>query len=227
MQMTASLQGSILVTGASGGLGTALASHITTHYPAYYGIYTVRDASAPNHTLTSILTSSHEIVSLDLSRHASVRAAAADINARVARGQIPPIRVLILNAGLLEFEQQTWTEDGFDMSFAVNYLGHFLLTLLLLHSMDREQGRVVWIGSSTHDPYAPVVGRHYPNNRWKTIIPGQSTDAIAKGTWSTRAEDPTLHSGFRRYGAAKLCVAMMVYVFLTDNTFYFSSSRTV
>lgn len=73
------------------------------------------------------------------------------INARVAAGEIPPIRALVLNAGYQEFGTQTWTEeDKLDMTFTVNYLGHWLLALLLLQSMDREMGRVVWISSWSH-----------------------------------------------------------------------------
>ncbi|PWY94771.1 putative short-chain dehydrogenase [Aspergillus sclerotioniger CBS 115572] len=204
------LKGSILVTGANGGLGTALTSHISTHYPDYHGIYTVRDVSSP---FTAPSTSSHELIPLDLSSLSTIRTTANDINAWVSSGKIPPIRILILNAGFLEFEQQTWAPDGFDMSFAVNYLGHFLLILLLLQSMNRDEGRIVLLGSSTHDPYAPIVGRHFPEERWKTIIQGEdikAMDGIAYGTWSSNKDDPSLHSGFRRYGAAKLCVAMLV-----------------
>ncbi len=37
------------------------------------------------------------------------------------------------------------------MSFQVNYLAHFLFTLLLLQSMDKTHGRIVVIGSWTHE----------------------------------------------------------------------------
>ncbi|KAJ9372290.1 hypothetical protein DTO282E5_3132 [Paecilomyces variotii] len=37
-----------------------------------------------------------------------------------------------------------------------------------------------------------------------------STDPIAKGTWSTFKEDPSWMSGMRRYGASKLCAIMMI-----------------
>ncbi|OOG00732.1 hypothetical protein ASPCADRAFT_125746 [Aspergillus carbonarius ITEM 5010] len=191
------LQGSILVTGANGGLGKALTSHISTHYPDYHGIYTVRDASSSS----SSSSTSHETIPLDLTNLTTIRTTATTITTRITTGQIPPLRILILNAGFLEFHQQTHTPDGFDMSFAVNYLGHFLLILMLLQSMDREQGRIVLIGSSTHDPYAPVVGRHYPDESWKMIIGRDVTKAmegIAYGTWSSNRDDPSLHSGFRR-----------------------------
>lgn len=64
---------------------------------------------------------------------------------------IPPIRALILAAGYQDFGKQSWTKDSFDTTFASNYLGHWLLTLLLLGSMDKETGRVVVIGSQGHE----------------------------------------------------------------------------
>ncbi|KAF5504225.1 Short-chain dehydrogenase TIC 32 [Colletotrichum fructicola] len=206
-------KGTILVTGASGGLGVALASHVSTVYPAYHGIYTVRNASTPNVSLEAAIdpNTSHEVLSLDLGNNASIRAAAASINQRVSSGAIPPIRVLVLNAGFLEFAEQTYSKDGFDMSFAANYLGHFLLTLLLLESLAKERGRVVWVGSNVHDPSRPgISARIYPDEKWQTFMRDGTADGIAKGTWSSKEDDPTFRSGFRRYGAAKMCVAMSV-----------------
>lgn len=208
----------IVVTGAGGGLGSAMAAHVSRHLGHYHAIYTVRDTSRPHEALRAALRQptssqhSHQILSLDLARLSSVRAFAASVNRRVASGEIPSIRALILNAGLLEFDKQTWApaaDGGFDMTFASNYLGHWLLTLLLLESMDRTCGRVVVVGSSTHDPSIPMIARHYPSEALKTFIYG-STDPLATGSWSSNKEDPTYHSGFRRYGAAKMCLAMMV-----------------
>ncbi|KAK8124301.1 uncharacterized protein PG998_000060 [Apiospora kogelbergensis] len=59
----------------------------------------------------------HRTPPLDPSDLASVRAFAADFHEGVAAGRIPPVRVLILNAGWQEFTRQTWTADGFDMTF--------------------------------------------------------------------------------------------------------------
>lgn len=36
-------------------------------------------------------------------------------------------------------------------------------------------------------------------------------EAIAKGEWSPASEDPSWRSGYRRYGAAKLCAMMMMH----------------
>lgn len=155
------LKGSILVTGANGGLGSAIAAHLVSppKLAAYHGIYTVRDAhNAPaldaalrrSRSTAAAPPYSSEKVSLDLSRLSSVRKVAADIKSRISSGQIPPICALILNAGVKEFTTQTWTEDGLDLTFATNYLGHWLLTLMLLGSMDRDRGRILWVSSWSH-----------------------------------------------------------------------------
>lgn len=154
-------KGSILVTGANGGLGSAIAGHLVSspEFAAHHGIYTVRNAqNAP--ALDAALRQSRsgpaapahssEKVSLDLSRLSNVREVAADIRSRIAAGQIPPIRAIILNAGVEEFATQTWTEDGLDLTFATNYLGHWLLCMMLLGSMDRDRGRILWVTSWSH-----------------------------------------------------------------------------
>lgn len=145
----------ILLTGANDGLGRAIVSQIvaTPELRAYHGLYTAREASTAT-ALRSELHNphhSHDILSFDLARLSQGRELAAAINARVASGEIPQIRALILNAGFQEFTNQTWTDDDYDMSFATNYLGHWLLTLLLLQSMDRDFGRVIVIGSLAHE----------------------------------------------------------------------------
>ncbi len=38
------------------------------------------------------------------------------------------------------------------------------------------------------------------------------TERLARGQWSTPAEDPTTLSGYRRYGASKLCQIMFMFV---------------
>lgn len=152
-------KGSILVTGTNGGLGSAIIQQIL-HKPSlaqnYHGLYTVRkveSANAAKKVLRGAGKAKHQydLVSLDLSSLDSARKVAADINARVASGDIPPIRTLILAAAYQEHVDHDFTKDGFDMTFQSTYLSHFLLTLLLLQSMDKENGRIVVIGSWTHE----------------------------------------------------------------------------
>lgn len=145
-------KGTIVLTGANGGLGSAIAEQIasTTEFTSYHTIYTVRNATTAR-DFESLPTHLHEVVSLDLADLDNVRQVAKTINNRVSAGETPPIRALILNAAFEEFTTQTWTEDGLDLTFCVNYLGHWLLTLLLLKSMDKKSGRIVLISSQVHE----------------------------------------------------------------------------
>ncbi|KAF2703703.1 NAD(P)-binding protein [Pleomassaria siparia CBS 279.74] len=209
-------KGTIIVTGANGGLGSATVSQIVTSpqlNSSYHGVYTVRNTTAA-HTLDTALSNqnlrphSHEKVSLDLSQLSSVREVAADINERIAAGTIPRIHALILNAGYEEFETQTWTQNGLDTTFATNYLGHWLLTLLLLQSMDPQVGRVLWISSWSHNPHDPRNSWNgsFKEARYNTIFSSDTINPIAKGSWSTSKDDKTgWAAGYRRYGASKLC----------------------
>lgn len=151
-----SRKGSFLLTGANGAVGRSLVSQFSlrSKYTAsYHGIYTVRDASSARALRSALKGSTHsyEVLLLDLTRPSEVREFAKQLNARISQGQLPPVRALVLNAAFLELHAQTWTEDGFDMSFASSYLGHWLLTMLLLGNMDRDMGRVVVVGSSVHE----------------------------------------------------------------------------
>ncbi|KAI1457497.1 putative short-chain dehydrogenase [Annulohypoxylon moriforme] len=213
----AAAKGVILVTGANGGLGSAIVEQIASkaEFTPHHGIYAVRDtthAPALSSALAHGTAHSHDIVALDLTKLDDVREVAQRINDRVSAGEIPPIRALILNAGFQDFGNQSWTGDGLDTTFAANYLGHWLLTLLLLKSIDKENGRIVVVGSQSHDPNDPrnVQAQAFDDPKYKTFISdAASYEAIAKGTFSPATEDASFRGGFRRYGAAKLFLIMM------------------
>ncbi|KAI1639388.1 hypothetical protein F4809DRAFT_638647 [Biscogniauxia mediterranea] len=217
--------GTILVTGANGGLGSAIVGRILSSEPlakAHHGLYTVRNvqrASAVQRVLQKAPSAGHkyDLVALDLSSLASVREVAADINKRVADGSLPPIRALILCAGWQEYATQTMTGDGFDMAFQSNYLSHFLLTLLLLQSMDTKNGRVVVLGSWSHDTTdkrnatGPLAKAYVPEKYNQIFKEPMDTESLARGKWSRAEENPgDGNTGFRRYGASKLCEVMMM-----------------
>ena len=86
-----------------------------------------------------------ELSELNLASLASVRAAAAR---ELARGL--PLDGLINNAGVMG-PKRSETEDGFELQFGTNVLGHFALTLLLLPALERaEAARVVTVSSIAH-----------------------------------------------------------------------------
>lgn len=155
-------KGSILITGANGGLGCAFVAHLlkSVYAHEYQGLYAVCNPSTA-HNLQTVLECApaehkSEILLLDLSRLESVRGFAEDINTRVSNGTLVPIRALILNAAWQEansgtLKPKTFTDDGYEAHFAINYLANFLLVLMLLQSMDRERGRIIFVCSWIHD----------------------------------------------------------------------------
>jgi NAD(P)-dependent dehydrogenase (short-subunit alcohol dehydrogenase family) len=84
-----------------------------------------------------------EVVRCDLASLASVREAAAAV-----RRDYPPLGLLINNAGMVSTRHRT-SVDGFELTFATNHLGPFLLTTLLADHLD-EAARIVTVASRIH-----------------------------------------------------------------------------
>lgn len=90
-----------------------------------------------------------EFLSLDLMKLASVKS----FGQAILEKQIP-LHALINNAGIM-FGDRHETEDGFESQLATNYIGHFLLTHILLPVLERtgtadEPARIVNVSSSAH-----------------------------------------------------------------------------
>ncbi|NXP28436.1 DHRSX reductase, partial [Scytalopus superciliaris] len=65
-----------------------------------------------------------------------------------------PLHVLVNNAGVMLVPERK-TEDGFEEHFGLNYLGHFLLTNLLLDMLKQSgthshNARIITVSSATH-----------------------------------------------------------------------------
>ena len=179
---------------------------------SYKGQFAVRNPSTAT-ALQAVLAASpsakdHEIITMDLSNLSSVRKAAKEINDRVKSGEIPPIRALLLNAGLQHVNGQTYTDDGLESNFAVNYLANFLLALLLLPSMDKEIGRIVSTSSWTHDPSHPMNGFIKDKSHY-TIL--HDPHDLAKPKKNDKAGDK-YNAGMRRYGMSKTLMVLWMYV---------------
>jgi len=87
-------------------------------------------------------------LALDLGSLADVRRCAAEIDSRGLR-----LSGLVLNAGLQANDGPHHSADGYERTFAVNHLGHFLLANLLLRNIAKHApARILVVASGVHDP---------------------------------------------------------------------------
>ena len=133
------------ITGTTHGIGRVTAQEL-----AKCGMTVVmlcRDtgagAAVRDEMLASIPSAAVHVVHCDLSSLASVRAAAHSVLQNFA-----PLGLLINNAGMVSTRQRM-SVDGYELTFAANHLGPFLLTSLLLGAI-AEDGRIINVASRAH-----------------------------------------------------------------------------
>jgi NAD(P)-dependent dehydrogenase (short-subunit alcohol dehydrogenase family) len=138
----------IVVTGASSGIGAEAARVFATAGARVFALG--RDVAKTMAVVDAISAACGEarvsFVACDLSNLASVRAAAADINAlRI------PIHVLLNNAGVMAIPVRTLTTGGFEMQIGTSHVGHFVLTDALAGALKAgAPSRVVSVPSLAH-----------------------------------------------------------------------------
>ena len=134
-----------VITGTTHGIG-----RVTSRELARAGktvVMLCRDVAAASAVRDEIVRHSLrarvEVVRCDLASLASVREAAAAI-----RRDYPPLGLLVNNAGMVSTRHRT-SIDGFELTFATNHLGPFLLTALLSDHLDKA-ARIIMIASRIH-----------------------------------------------------------------------------
>ncbi len=121
-----------VITGANGGIGFQIARRLALQgWRVWLACRTEEKAHRAAREINRLREEADRpanafALALDLSRFVSVRAAAKDLGAQIDR-----LDLLVCNAGLLSPDHQM-TEDGFELQFQVNHLGHFLLQRELL-----------------------------------------------------------------------------------------------
>lgn len=166
----------ILITGGSSGLGKESARALASHGAKV--IITARNLEKAATVVEKIQQENGatvDIEELELSAFSSIRAFAKRILERAES-----IDVLILNAGVMACPYSK-TEDGFEMQFGTNHLGHFLLTNLILPKLS-EGGRIISLSSAGHQ-FSPVIfgdiqfeNRNY--DRWLAYGQAKTANAL-------------------------------------------------
>ncbi len=135
----------IVITGANTGIGRVVAVKLARAGARLVLACRSRERTeAALEEIRALGQAEPVFVKLDLGSLASVREAAAEI-----LEVTDSIDVLINNAGLATVKGVT--EDGYELHFGVNHLGHFLLTRLLLERLKASgPSRVVTVASRAH-----------------------------------------------------------------------------
>jgi NAD(P)-dependent dehydrogenase (short-subunit alcohol dehydrogenase family) len=90
------------------------------------------------------------------------------------------LSILINNAGIMACAESK-TSNGWDLQFAVNHIGHFVLTHELIDSMDQSSGARIINLSSTAHKFSGICWDdfHFSNSYDKWVSYGQSKTATS------------------------------------------------
>jgi NAD(P)-dependent dehydrogenase (short-subunit alcohol dehydrogenase family) len=187
----------VVMTGGTAGFG-AIAAKKISDTPNTKLILGARDTK----------NSSIEALPLDLARLANVR---SFVQALTKELDGTKIDVLILNAGAQFGNTKQRTEDGFESTFAINHLGHYLLLRLLTPSLAKN-ATVVITTSDVHDPKLNPLGPKeldpetlaHPNGKGQGFIPG-----------------------FRAYSSSKLCDLLNARTFEASSAAQLNGMRVI
>ncbi len=171
------------MTGGTSGFGAIAAEHLAGQGGARLVLGARRPAPVG------------ESIPLDLADLDSVRSFAASVRQLLGDA---PVGALVLNAGVVLAHADGRTVDGFETTFAVNHLAHYLLTRLLLPVL-ADGATVVLTTSGTHDP-ATGAGLLPPRHAEAELLAHPDLDPD---------RDPRPRkAGQQAYTASKLCTVL-------------------
>ncbi len=170
-------QSVVLITGATNGIGKSTGEAL-----AGLGATVIihgRDQNKINRVVNEIKgrTGSKKVEGIrgDLTSLKEVKGIAAEFRERFDR-----LDVLINNAGGVFMDERS-SKDGIEITFAVNYLSHFLLTNLLLDLLKKSSpSRIIHVSSNAH--------------------------RFLKKIDLSKVVEVSAYKGFYAYSASKICV---------------------
>lgn len=189
----------IVITGANVGIGFATARFLAA-LPDWHVLLACRNKLKASVAIDAIRESHPNahigFAPLDLFSLSSVRR----LPRTLAAMPIPPIGGLILNAGGINMKAKSpeFTEDCFERTFQLNFLGHFLLANLLVKYMTAH-GRIIFVSTDLHDPAATKMGKMLPPRYGPVVDLARATGTAAK------------LKPMARYGTAKMYAMMAAY----------------
>ena len=200
-EVTTTETGTVLITGPTRGLGRAATLAMADRPEAERPDLLLLGHSGK--ALTEVADEAHQRgatvhkIGCDLSRLADVRAAATAARDLLAAAAVRPLRALIANAGAMSADTRLASADGYEMTFAVNYLAHAQLIGDLLGSLT-EPARIVLLGSNV-----------YSANLWRRLmgVPEANwRDPVEIARPATGDKNPGMNAAGVAYANAKLAI---------------------
>ncbi|MDA8196385.1 MAG: oxidoreductase [Actinomycetota bacterium] len=135
----------VVVTGATSGIGLQIAKHFVQRAgnTVYICGRDEKKLGAAKIELSKVAKGSDiEIAKFDLSDVGSTLMSAIELRARAGK-----VDLLFNNAGVMAPPVRLLSPQGFEVQFATNHLGHFVLTAALIDLVAEANGRVITISS--------------------------------------------------------------------------------
>lgn len=184
-----------IVTGANAGLGLACVRALIGRYPDWHVVLAVRDVERGREAAVATGASERcSVVELDLASLDSARG----FGERYDQIGAPPLRAVVCNAGVQMVGAAHTSQDGLELTFAVNHLGHFALVDVLRDRL-AQPARIVIVSSDTHDP------------RRSTGMPAPHYTSAAELASPAAEIATSATDGRRRYTTSKLCNVLFAY----------------
>ena len=160
-----------IVTGGYSGIGIE-----TTRALSEAGANVIIPARRPEEAMVALdgIIPKDHIFEMDLSNLESIKRFTDLVKKNLS------LNILINNAGIMACPESK-TSNGWDLQFAVNHIGHFVLTHELVDSMDQSSGARIINLSSTAHKFSGICWDdiHFSNSYDKWVSYGQSKTATS------------------------------------------------
>jgi NAD(P)-dependent dehydrogenase (short-subunit alcohol dehydrogenase family) len=172
-----------IITGGNSGLGYQCAKNIALESKHNHVIIASRNIEKSNQSAAALSAETGNPHLCALPLNLAALASAREFCKTFAEMNFPPLYGLVCNA-ITGGSAIQYTPDGFEQTFGVGHLGHFLLSNILLKEMQND-GRIVFVSSDQHNPPKILGQIHY-------------TDALDLAC-------PKVSNHTLRYSGTKLC----------------------